>query len=379
VDQALRQRDLSAVCEEWHLTHTVTTGSSPSIPLSVAVVLVGFGDVSDYVGRRAAILWGVGASLVGTLLFALAPDVLWLFAGRAFMASASASPRARRPPRWWNSAATDGKARRHDHNCRPSRRFRGRPCCSAVPSFNMLRCPRGSVLGAVRSAGRPVYRGMVPAAPYRRKAHGRWRPKTPFIPNHLRNVFAVAAAAVNFRLHTWRTGPVARKSGCPRFCWIAQRARERRRSLALRDRFGRDRDWRQDAATSDRDDDGRGRICCRHGAAGSGSRLTIICHSSSPPRRSPAPDIACCFRRPGDDHKRGASRAPRRRALAIYLLAYVVAGCRLAPSRRGGNRARARYAVNLGAGVIALFSVITVALGRDDARSVVSDRYSAEK
>jgi hypothetical protein len=33
---------------------------------------------SDYVGRRTAILWGVGASLVGTLLFALAPDVLWL-------------------------------------------------------------------------------------------------------------------------------------------------------------------------------------------------------------------------------------------------------------------------------------------------------------
>jgi len=47
-------------------------------PIVVAAVLVGFGDVSDYVGRRTAILWGVGASLVGTLLFALAPDVLWL-------------------------------------------------------------------------------------------------------------------------------------------------------------------------------------------------------------------------------------------------------------------------------------------------------------
>ena len=71
--------------EEWHLTHTVTTGVFAIYPMVVAVVLVGFGDVSDYVGRRAAILWGLGASLVGTLLFALAPDVLWLFAGRAFM------------------------------------------------------------------------------------------------------------------------------------------------------------------------------------------------------------------------------------------------------------------------------------------------------
>jgi MFS family permease len=71
--------------EEWHLTHTVTTGVFAIYPIVVAAVLVGFGDVSDYVGRRTAILWGVGASLVGTLLFALAPHVLWLFAGRAFM------------------------------------------------------------------------------------------------------------------------------------------------------------------------------------------------------------------------------------------------------------------------------------------------------
>src|ERR1700738_4758133 len=71
--------------EEWHLTHTVTPGVFAIYPIVVAAVLVGFGDVSDYVGRRAAILWGVGASLFGTLLLALAPDVLWLFAGRAFM------------------------------------------------------------------------------------------------------------------------------------------------------------------------------------------------------------------------------------------------------------------------------------------------------
>src|SRR3979490_39664 len=69
----------------WLLTHRVTTGVFPIYPIVVAAVLVGFGDVSDYVGRRAAILWGVGASLFGTLLFALAPHVLWLFAGRAFM------------------------------------------------------------------------------------------------------------------------------------------------------------------------------------------------------------------------------------------------------------------------------------------------------
>src|SRR5260370_6047087 len=72
--------------EEWHLTHTVTTGVFAIYPIVVAAVLVGFGDVSDYVGRRAAILCGGGASLVGTLIFALAPELLWLCSRRRFMA-----------------------------------------------------------------------------------------------------------------------------------------------------------------------------------------------------------------------------------------------------------------------------------------------------
>jgi len=46
--------------EERHLTHTVTTGVFAIYPLVVAAVLVGFGDLSDYIGGRAAILRGVG-------------------------------------------------------------------------------------------------------------------------------------------------------------------------------------------------------------------------------------------------------------------------------------------------------------------------------
>ncbi|KJC56971.1 hypothetical protein UP10_31480 [Bradyrhizobium sp. LTSPM299] len=127
--------------EEWHLTHTVTTGVFAIYPIVVAAVLVGFGDVSDYVGRRAAILWGVGASLFGTLLLALAPDVLWLFAGRAFMGSAL--PRARRPPRWWNSAARERRSAPPRSQMPPKPSVSQQDCCSAAPSFNMLRCPRG--------------------------------------------------------------------------------------------------------------------------------------------------------------------------------------------------------------------------------------------
>src|SRR6266436_5470411 len=39
--------------QEWHLTHTVTTGIFAVYPIVVAAVLVGFGDMSDYVGRRS--------------------------------------------------------------------------------------------------------------------------------------------------------------------------------------------------------------------------------------------------------------------------------------------------------------------------------------
>ena len=71
--------------EEWHLTHTVTTSIFAIYPIVVVTILIVFGDISDHIGRRMTMLVGLGASLIGVLLFAVAPDVLWLFAGRAFM------------------------------------------------------------------------------------------------------------------------------------------------------------------------------------------------------------------------------------------------------------------------------------------------------
>src|SRR5271156_1417420 len=71
--------------DEWHLNHTVTTGIFAIYPIVVVLTLIGFGDISDHIGRRATMLVGLGASLAGTLMFALAPDVMWLFAARALM------------------------------------------------------------------------------------------------------------------------------------------------------------------------------------------------------------------------------------------------------------------------------------------------------
>ena len=71
--------------EQWHLSHTVTTGIFAIYPVAVVVMLVLFGELSDHAGRRATMLLGLGASLAGTLLFGFAPSVGWLFAGRALM------------------------------------------------------------------------------------------------------------------------------------------------------------------------------------------------------------------------------------------------------------------------------------------------------
>jgi MFS family permease len=70
---------------EWHLTPNITTAIFAVYPLVVVSVLMLFGDLSDYLGRRTTMLLGLGASLIGVLLFAVAPSVCWIFLGRFFM------------------------------------------------------------------------------------------------------------------------------------------------------------------------------------------------------------------------------------------------------------------------------------------------------
>jgi predicted MFS family arabinose efflux permease len=69
---------------EWHLAPIVVTSIFAVYPISLVVVLIVFGSISDYVGRRATLIAGLTAMAVGILLFALAPNVGWLFAGRVF-------------------------------------------------------------------------------------------------------------------------------------------------------------------------------------------------------------------------------------------------------------------------------------------------------
>ncbi|WP_027796654.1 MFS transporter [Paraburkholderia acidipaludis] len=69
----------------WHLTPTTTAEIFAIYPIVVVSVLLLFGGLSDQIGRRATMLLGLGASFLGALTLALAHDASWLFAGRAFM------------------------------------------------------------------------------------------------------------------------------------------------------------------------------------------------------------------------------------------------------------------------------------------------------
>lgn len=71
--------------QEWRLTYTATTAIFAVYPIAVVTMLVAFGGISDQIGRRATMLAGIGASLAGAVFFAVAPDVGWVFAGRALM------------------------------------------------------------------------------------------------------------------------------------------------------------------------------------------------------------------------------------------------------------------------------------------------------
>src|SRR5260370_2957431 len=160
-------------------------------------MLVGFGGISDQIGHRAAMLLGLGASLVGAVLFAVAPDVQWVFAGRAFMGigvGLSVGP---------SSAAilefcTDQSAKR-------------------AASLTMT-AQAGGFAAALLVGGALTEYGPWPTrlcfgvvavlltvltiAIWLLPRHmtgvvkGGWRPRTPFVPKDMRRAFVTASAAM---------------------------------------------------------------------------------------------------------------------------------------------------------------------------------------
>jgi MFS family permease len=68
--------------EKWHLPSVVITSVFGTYPLALLIVLLVFGGISDVIGRRRSMLLGVALIGVAAAVFALAPNVFWLYAGR---------------------------------------------------------------------------------------------------------------------------------------------------------------------------------------------------------------------------------------------------------------------------------------------------------
>ena len=183
--------------EQWHLSHTVTTAIFAVYPIVVVAVLIVFGDLSDQIGRRAAMLLGLGASLVGTLLFAIAPDVLWLFAGRAF-AGIGVGLTAGTATAALVDFSAEGQSKR---------------AAAINPAAQAFGFTGALLLGGVLTQYAPwptrlgfwvlfALIGLLFVAAWflpRRlgePASRRWQPKSPSIPAGLRWTFAIAASAV---------------------------------------------------------------------------------------------------------------------------------------------------------------------------------------
>jgi MFS family permease len=68
---------------QWALPSVVITSVFGTYPVALLIVLLVFGGVSDYVGRRRTMLFGIALIALSAVLFAVAPNVGWLFAARA--------------------------------------------------------------------------------------------------------------------------------------------------------------------------------------------------------------------------------------------------------------------------------------------------------
>jgi MFS family permease len=70
---------------KWDLSPAITTAIFAAYPLALIPILIVFGNLSDFIGRRATILLGLTALALGSAVFAIAPELSWVFVGRALM------------------------------------------------------------------------------------------------------------------------------------------------------------------------------------------------------------------------------------------------------------------------------------------------------
>jgi MFS family permease len=182
---------------QWQLTTFDTTAIFAVYPVFVVLVLVLFGNVSDYIGRRETMLMGLAASMIGVVIFAIAPNLSWIFIGRAFMGigvGLSAGPSAAAVVEF----SAPGKGETAGRATAASQAI-GLTAAAIVGGAAIEYLPWPTRLNFVILAF--VLVGLF-AATWLLPNHtasrpkGRWSPKVPSIPNGVFATFVTATAAV---------------------------------------------------------------------------------------------------------------------------------------------------------------------------------------
>ncbi len=182
---------------EWGLNTTQTAAIFAIYPIVVVGMLICFGDISDYIGRRTTMLLGLAASFLGVMLFAVAPDLLWIYIGRAFMGvgvGLSTGP-ATAAMIEFSAAGQAGKASAITTVAQSA----GLALATLIGGALIEYAPWPTrlnfwlllaVIALIFTAAWFLPRHTSA------EAKGRWRPKTPGIPRELLPVFVSSAAAV---------------------------------------------------------------------------------------------------------------------------------------------------------------------------------------
>lgn len=75
--------------QKWDLSPAIITLVFAAYQLALIVVLPVFGNLSDQFGRRLVMIWGVALIAASAVMFAIAPDVTFLFVGRVLQGAGS--------------------------------------------------------------------------------------------------------------------------------------------------------------------------------------------------------------------------------------------------------------------------------------------------
>ena len=159
------------------------------------------GEISEHVRRRATMLMGLCASLAGTVLFAVAPDFLWLFLARTLMGvgvALSAGPSTAAVVEFAATAAARNSSRRAALITTVAQAagfaaalLLGGALIAFAPlptrlSFWVLAMLLTLLLVATWFQPRHTTAGMATV----------WRPRLPFVPSKTRESFATASVAM---------------------------------------------------------------------------------------------------------------------------------------------------------------------------------------